>query len=333
MADQPFARQLGIQYPILQAPIGSMAGVELAAAVSNAGGLGSLAITWTSPDAARQLVADLRALTAYPFFVNFVLAFEPRSLDAALEAGAPLVTFSWGQPGGLVERVHRSNALVGVQVGTAEGARIAQDSGADFVICQGIEAGGHVQSTRPLSVLLAEVVAACGDLPVIAAGGLADGEDIAGALAAGAQAVMLGTRFVATVESRAHPVYKQALVEAQREHTALTVCFSGGWPNAPHRVLRNSTLQAWEAAGCPSAGARPGEGEQVAARPSGKPIMRYDYTAAANDMTGDVAACVQYAGLGCHKIRDIPAVRDLLPAVWADCLLASDSSTGRLAGS
>jgi nitronate monooxygenase len=168
--DNRFLSQLGIESPILQAPIGSMAGIELAAAVSNAGGLGSLALTWTPPDSARQLVADLRARTSRPFFVNFVLTFPPAALDAALEAGAPVVTFSWGLPGRLVEKVHRANALVGVQVGTGMGARLAQEAGADFVICQGVEAGGHVQSTRPLAQLLPEARQACGDLPIVAAG-------------------------------------------------------------------------------------------------------------------------------------------------------------------
>src|SRR5258707_8764878 len=175
--DDRFTSRLGVELPILQAPIGSMAGVELAAAVSNAGGLGSLALPWSAPEAARQLVEDLRARTHFPFFVNFVLAFPPTALDAALEAGAPAVTFSWGLPGQLIEKVHRSHALVGVQVGTALGARLARENGADFVICQGVEAGGHVQSTRPLLDLLAETKQALGDVPIVAAGGLADAED------------------------------------------------------------------------------------------------------------------------------------------------------------
>ncbi len=206
--------------------------------------------------------------------------------------------------------------LVGVQVGTPQGARLAREDGADFVICQGVEAGGHVQSTWPLSRLLPAVVQACGDLPVVAAGGLADAADIAAALAVGAQAVMLGTRFIATVESRAHPLYKQALVDAKADDVVLTVCFSDAWPNAAHRVLRNSTLQAWEAAGCPPRGARPGEGDLLATSHSGRTLVRYDDTPAASDMEGDIEACIQYAGLGCERIHDIPSVPDLLVALW-----------------
>ena len=214
--------------------------MELAAAVSNAGGLGSLALTWTAPDAAAAFVKNLRAQTSHPFFVNFVLSFPPAALEVALGAGAPVVTFSWGNPGKLIETVHRSNALAGVQVGTVHGARSAQAAGADFIICQGVEAGGHVQSTTPLAQLLSDVIRACGEVPVVAAGGLGDGEDIARALDAGADAVMLGTRFVATAESRAHPLYKQALVEAKRENATLTQCFDGGWPYQEAWVLEHA---------------------------------------------------------------------------------------------
>lgn len=316
MSTNDFTAQLGLEYPILQAPIGSLAGVALAAAVSNARGLGSLALSWTPPAEARKLVENLRGRTARSFFVNFVLAFPPTALEAALEAGAPMVTFSWGLPGPLVRQVHRAQALVGVQVGSPQGARLAREEGADFVICQGMEAGGHVQSTWSLSRLLPAVVEACRDLPVVAAGGLADSADIAWALASGAQAVLLGTRFVATVESQAHSLYKQALVNASAEDAVLTTCFSDAWPNAPHRVLRNSTLQAWETAGCPPRGARPGEGGLLATSRSGRISLRYDDTPAGYDMEGDLEACVQYAGLGCEKIKDIPTVRELLPRLW-----------------
>ena len=150
MIQSKLARRLGLKYPILQAPIGSMAGVELAAAVSNEGGLGSLALTWNAPDLARDLIHQVQSKTTNPFFVNYVLAFQSLSLDLALEAGVPAVTFSWGSPGQLIQKCHQANTLVGVQVGTPDGAKSALDSGADFIICQGVEAGGHVQSTTPL---------------------------------------------------------------------------------------------------------------------------------------------------------------------------------------
>jgi len=320
MKESRLANRLGLKYPILQAPIGSMAGVELPAAVSNAGGLGSLALTWTPKETAVELVRNLQAQTNRPFFVNYVLAFPILSLNEILEAGVRVVTFAWGNPKHLVQKCHDASALVGVQVGTEDGAKAARDSGADFIICQGVEAGGHVQSTTPLLSLLGRVIQACPDVPVVAAGGLADSEDIARVLSVGADAVMLGTRFVATVESRAHSLYKQAIVNSRSENAVVTVCFSGGWENTLHRVLRNSTLINWESAGCPPAGSRPGESEQIASNEMGRSIKRYDEMPPAQDMTGDILACVLYAGIGCEKIRDIPSVSELLPKLWSECL-------------
>lgn len=322
MKESKLANRLGFKYPIFQAPIGSMAGVELAAAVSNAGGLGSLALTWTPKDTAIDLVRNLQTQTKNPFFVNYVLAFPLISLDEVLETGVRIVTFAWGNPGPLVQKCHEANALVGVQVGTSDGAISARDSGVDFIICQGVEAGAHVQSTTTLLSLIDEVIQSCPDVPIVAAGGLADGEDIAKALNAGADAVMLGTRFVATLESRAHSLYKQALLDSKSENAVMTVCFSGGWENTPHRMLRNSTLINWESAGCPPAGSRPGESEQIASNHMGRTISRYEEMPPANDMTGDILACVLYAGTGCGKINDIPTVSELLPSLWSACLKA-----------
>lgn len=320
LKESKLANRLGLHYPILQAPIGSMSGIELAAAVSNAGGLGSLALTWTPKETAVELVRNLHSQTNRPFFVNYVLAFPLLSLDEVLEVGVRVVTFAWGDPEHLVQKCHDANALVGVQVGTGNGAKSARDAGVDFIICQGVEAGGHVQSTTPLMSLLEDVLRACPDVPIVAAGGLANGEDIARALSAGADAVMLGTRFIATIESRAHALYKQALVDSRAEDAIMTLCFNGGWANAPHRVLRSSTLNLWEDAGCPPIGFRPSEAEIVASNKSGRTVARYDDMPPANDMDGDVLACCLYAGLGCEKIENIPTVAELLPKLWSDCV-------------
>jgi NAD(P)H-dependent flavin oxidoreductase YrpB (nitropropane dioxygenase family) len=299
------AARLGLNYPILQAPIGSLASTDLAVAVSEAGGMGSLALTWTSADAARQQVTEVRRRTARNFSVNFVLSFEPAALNAALEAGAPVVTFSWGLEKELVRRTHSHGATVGVQVGSARAAQLAIEHGSDFVICQGVEAGGHVQSSTPLEELLAAVADVAGEIPVVAAGGLADRADVRRVLGAGAEAAMLGTRFVATHESRAHPVYKQALIDSDGSNTVMTGCFDGGWPYAQHRVLRNPTLQHWEDSGCPPLGKRPGEGDVVATTTNGGKVHRYDDTPPSQGMRGDVLDCCLYAGCGVGRIRSI----------------------------
>jgi len=309
---------LDLKYPILQAPIGGAGSTNLAASVSNAGGLGSLALTWATPDIAVQRIKRLQSQTKQPFFANFVLSFPPKALRDVLEAGTPIITFSWGQPGPLIHQVQTYGALAGVQVGSLQGARQAIDDGANFVICQGVEAGGHVQSTTPLSELLEKIVKISGSVPVIAAGGLSNGKDIAWALKQGASAVMLGTRFVATVESNAHPHYKQALVEGSATDSVYTLCFDGGWPYAAHRVLRNKTLQEWENAGCPQPGHRPGEGDTVAQDKAGNPIKRYDDAPPFVDTVGEVLECCLYAGTGCGKIKDIPEAALLMSDLWTE---------------
>ena len=316
LTNQPLWERLGVRRRILQAPIGSLASLELAAAVSNAGGLGSLALSWTDPETAAARVRALKQLTPHAFFVNFVLAFEPTSLPAVLEAGVPMVSFSWGRPGPLVGQVHAAAALVAVQVATVSGAKAALDAGCDLLICQGIEAGGHVQSTTPLEDLVAPIVEIAGHVPVIAAGGLAIHDDVARVIALGASGAMLGTRFIASDECPAHEEYKRALLAAGDGQTALTNCFDGGWPYAQHRVLRNKTLVDWESAGCPPHGARPGEGEVVATSKAGTPIHRYDDAPPHCALSGDVLACCLYAGTGVGRIAAVQPAAAIVESLW-----------------
>ena len=317
-----FMNDFGLRVPIAQAPAGSIAGPELAIAVAEAGGMGALALTWTNPEQAAQYVRQARQATNGAFMVNFALAFPPKSLSAVLEAGAKIVSFSWGDPEPYLEQVKQAGAKWGVQVTNVPGAKRALELGADFLVCQGVEAGGHVQSAYPLRELLpriVEVAGNAGQIPVLAAGGLATGQDIAQVLQMGAAGAVLGTRFVATKESRAHDVYKQRIAQATGDDTALTVCFDGGWPQAMHRVLRNTTLENWEAAGSPPVGKRPGENEIVGATASGEPVFRYEDTAPRQGFTGDIDALCLYAGTGCGRINDIPSARDVVRLLWAEC--------------
>ena len=304
--------------PIIQAPIGSVASTTLAAAVSNAGGMGSLAMTWTPPETASRLVERMNTATAAPYLINFVLAFPLVSFDAALEAGARAISLSWGHDRALIEKAHRRGVPVGVQVGTVDGAKQALSDGADFIICQGVEAGGHVQSTTGRSLLLEQVTGLTTDIPIVAAGGLASGEDIRQALGEGASAVMLGTRFVATQESRAHSIYKDAIVDAKATDTAYTLCFNGNWPYAGHRVLRNETLMSWETAGCPPVGSRPGEGDVIGQEAHGADIIRYDDTPPLANTTGDIMATCLYAGMGVDSITDVPTVAEMMKRLWRE---------------
>jgi nitronate monooxygenase len=304
---------LGIERALVQAPVGSCVTPRLVAAVAEAGGLGTLACTWTAPDALAAVVARVRGLTQRPFAANLVLWFETDAqLAALLAAGVPILTFSWGQPGPeRIARCHAADARVVVQVGSVAGARQALADGADVLLAQGVEAGGHVQSTTPLADLLPDVLEAASGAPVIATGGLAVAGDVARVRAAGAAAAMLGTRFVASAESGAHDVYKSAIVAARAADTALTICFDGEWPHAPHRVLRNDTLGRWEDAGCPPPGRRPGEQSAVAFR-AGAAIARYADDPPLQGDEGAVGEMCLYAGAGSDAIEDVPTAAELV---------------------
>jgi nitronate monooxygenase len=288
--------ELGCEVPLMQAPLGRGAAARLASEVSRAGGLGTLGASWTEPAALREQIRSVALATDGPFCVNLVLDFEQdERLEVAVEERAPWVSFSFGLRPELVTRAHAGGAGVLVQVASGEAARAAADAGADGLIVQGVEAGGHVQSVVGLLPLLAEVRRVV-SLPLLAAGGIADPGSARAVLAAGASAVVMGTRFVASEECNAHPRYKARLLEAEGQDTVLTDLFDVGW-RAPHRVLRNSTYERWEAAGRPRPGERPGEREEVA---PGTP--RYAINLPLSGIDGDVEAMAMYSGQGVGAI-------------------------------
>jgi nitronate monooxygenase len=319
----PLCDALGIDEPVVQAPIGSATCPELAAAVSNAGGLGHLAVTWRPPERTREVVEETRRRTHEPFAVNLAVdpdaqAHDPDAvLGAALDAGAPVVSFSFGDPDGWMERAHDAGATVVVTVASAEAARRAVDSGAEAVCTQGWEAGGHLQSDTATTALVPAVADAV-DVPVVAAGGLADGRGLAAALALGADGVWLGTRFVATAEAAVADSYRDRVVAADATDTVRTELFDVGWPDQPHRVLRNSTVDAWEAAGRPPSGERPGEGETVGAYPWGADIVRYGDDLPVAGSTGDLEAMAQYAGQSAELTDEVRPAAEVVADVVSE---------------
>ncbi len=198
--------RLGISLPVLQAGMGGgVAGADLAAAVSEAGGLGTIGIL-PAPLLGRAL-ARARKLTGAPIAVNLLLPFtRPEHWGVARDADA-VVTF-WGPP------VRRTTRIWIHQCGSVAEAHAAQIAGADAVIAQGIEAGGHVRGTLPALRLLEQVRAALPGFPVLLAGGVADAGDVRAALDAGAAGVVCGTRFLLSEESAAHPEYKRRLIRS-----------------------------------------------------------------------------------------------------------------------
>jgi len=297
--DTSFCRLVGIALPIVQAPVGGITTPALAAAVSEAGGLGMLSITWRDPQTLRTLLRDTRARTTRPFAVNLVLEWDPAErLAIALEEGVRIVSFLWGDPAPWVDQVHAAGGLVLHTVASAEEARRVADAGVDAVVAQGWEAGGHVWGEVSTLALVPRVVDAVAPLPVVAAGGIADGRGLAAVLALGAGAAWMGTRFLLAEEAATHPVYRESVIAADETATAYSSLFNVGWPDAPLRTLRNSTWEAWRAAGEPPPGVRPSEGDVVATGEDGRDITRYDNDAPVTGASGDIAAMCLYAGQG-----------------------------------
>ncbi len=290
----PVCELLGIDQPIVQAPMSAVP--QLAAAVSNAGALGMLALTWSTP--AGDVVRETAKLTGRPFGGNLVLnSDQHRRLDEALEAGLRIVSLFWGDPAGYVEQVHDADGIVLHTVGSAEEARRAVASGVDVIVAQGWEAGGHVWGQVATLPLVPAVVDAVTPVPVIAAGGIGDARGVAAVLALGAQAAWLGTKFLLAQEMPIHEEYRRRVLDAAETDTRWYAdLYEVGWPDAPNRSLRNSTAEAWEAAGRPALGSRPGEGDVIAHFASGEEILRYEPAAPMVGTTGDIEAISLWAG-------------------------------------
>jgi nitronate monooxygenase len=221
-----FTELVGCRVPIQQAPMGSVSTPTLAVAVAEAGGVGSITALGLAAVQLDEMLADMAARTTGVLAVNFLTEQIDREAVAAAAARVRIVDFFWADPDpSLVEIAHRNGALGCWQVGSLEEARAAVGAGCDVVVVQGTEAGGHVRGHSPLLPMLESVLDQL-DVPVLAAGGIGDGRAFAAVLGAGAAGARIGTRFVATNESGAHPAYKQAVVDATAGSTEITDAFS-----------------------------------------------------------------------------------------------------------
>lgn len=305
-----FTKLVGCAIPIQQAGMGAAAPPELAAAVSEAGGLGMVgtARAGLNPTTLASLLNRTRDLTNRAFGVNFInrpgsiVAQSPREfVEQAAKVGR-VVEFFYGDPNPeLVRIVHDHGALASWQVGSVNEAQKAADAGCDLIVAQGIEAGGHIRGTVGMLSLLSEVLDAVPEVPVLAAGGIGTGRAVAAALAAGADGVRVGTRFVAATEADVHPLYTEALIAARAEDSVYTRTFHVGWPEAPQRVLR-SAIEAAEALQRDTIGNVTNiDGTQSA-------IPRFAATVADRTVTGHANAMALYAG------QSVGAVKRTMPA-------------------
>jgi nitronate monooxygenase len=306
--------RLGIDVPIIQAPMGGAVGPPLAAAVSNAGGLGML-VPWRADlDTVRQQIREIRGLTRRPFGVNLNLEFpQEERLAMCLGEGVPVISFFWRDPAALVARAKAGGAIVLHSVGSVAEALRAVQGGVDVIVAQGWEAGGHVRGTIATLPLIPAVIDAVAPTPVIAAGGIADGRGLAAILALGADAAWIGTRFLASAEAAIHPHYQRRVLEAGVADTVyLENLFDRGWENAPHRVLRNSTVDRWEAAGRPAFGARPGEGEVVARSSAGTPVVRYQSYTPRAGTEGEIEELPMWAGQSVGLVSKLQPTAEII---------------------
>jgi len=305
--DTAFTRLVGCVHPLQQAAMGGVSGPELAGAVARAGALGMLC-EFDLESAAQRMTSALAAAGDGTIGMGFFGHHVQNDLETFETAAARLrvVEVFWTTPDpALVARARSSGkALVAWQVGSVNDALAAQDAGCDFVIAQGVEAGGHVRGIQPLDALLRDVCARV-SIPAVAAGGIATAESVVTALDAGAAAARVGTAFVATHESRAHPAYIEALLAAQSgDETVLTTAFAGGWPDAPHRVLKSALVAAEAFEGDVVA-----EGGPPGAR---RPIPRFSSATPGRHVEGRIDAMAQYAGMGVGSVTSVLPAADLV---------------------
>jgi nitronate monooxygenase len=306
-----FTDLVNCRVPIQLASMGTIGTPALAAAVSEAGGLGMIANPVSAADVERRM-ESARALTSRAIGIGFLIPFVVREAVRVAGASADVVEFFYGDPDPDLVRVARvGGTLVGWQTGSAAEALAAAKAGCDYVVSQGVEAGGHVRGTQRVDDVLAETLAVV-DVPVVAAGGVGTVERVANLLAAGAAAVRVGTRFIAAEEANAHPLYVRMLIAASRQDTVLTECFGLGWPNAPHRVLRSAVAAAEQL------------DQPVAGMVGDQEVPRFVPLPPTRQTRGEVAAMALYAGESVGAVTRLQPARDIVGELTANL---SDSTS------
>jgi nitronate monooxygenase len=309
-------RLLGIEHPILLAPMGSAAGGKLAAAVTHAGGLGLVGSGYASTTAIRNELAEAGNARVGIGFILWALERNPAALDVALEARPAAIMLSFGDPTPFTGQIKEAGCKIICQVQTLAQAKEAADAGADIIIAQGRDAGGHSGTTRGTMGLVPAVVDAVAPIPVVAAGGIADGRGLAAALALGAAGVSMGTRFTASRESLWDPAMKAAALAAGGDQTMQTRVFDivrgAPWPSIyPGRALRNTFSAEWH-----------GREDDLASRQA---EVETTYLATAPD---DFSRRVVWAGEGVDLVQDSPSAAEIIERVVAQAVATLRQGAG-----
>lgn len=304
-----FTDLVGCTLPIQSAAMSGIVTPELVAAVSNAGGLGMLAAGRRGTDVLLAQIETTRTLTGHPFGIGVIVEFLDRDVLAAAYEELPVVELFWGWPDTELVDPRR---IVGWQVGTVDEAKAAVDAGCRYVVAQGIEAGGHVRSEVELDVLVPAVREAVGDhIAVVAAGAIGTSSHVQRVLALGADAVRVGSRFVATTESAAHDRYVELLIESGNDDTELSEAFWVNWPDAPHRVLTSAVEASGD--GSDVVGQMPGPDGTM------RSVPRFFVSPPTREYVGNIDAMALYAGMGIDAITArIPAAQ-VVAELMAGC--------------
>jgi len=307
MLHTPVCDLLGVEHPVALGGMGSVHSPPLVAAVSNAGGFGAMGCHYLDAERIRVSVAAVRERTNKPFALNFLIFdIEEEPFAAALATRPSAVAFAWPRPDQdikvYVTRAHDAGAKVTFMAGGVPEAERAAEAGADVIIAQGSEGGGHVGWQASLA-LVPMVVDAVAPIPVLAAGGIADGRGLAAALSLGASGVSMGTRFTATRESLWDQAMKDKAVAAGGDETAQTRVFDivrgAAWPAIyPGRALRNDFFAQWH-------------GKEEALESQQKQAEAGYLASPANDFGQRVV----WAGESVDLVRDIPGAREVIERI------------------
>ncbi len=303
----PVCDLFGIEVPVFLAGMGGVAYAEVCAAVSEAGGFGTLGMATASPAGIRDEMRAVRKLTDKPFGVDLLAALPEAmiaSIDVIIDEGASAFIAGLGVPEPVIEKCHAAGVQVMSLCGKVSHAVHAERAGVDVVVAQGTEAGGHTGQIGGVA-LIPQTVDAVG-IPVLAAGSLVDGRGLAAALAFGAQGVWMGTRFIASHEARAAEEYKKKIGEISAADTAVTRCYSG----KPMRVIRNAWVDDWDG--------RPEEIERFPEqmRRSVQTGVLGPAMSATSGIDTD-SACMP-CGQGAGSIRDVVSCREIVESVMRD---------------
>ncbi len=304
---------LDIEFPIIQAPIGSATNPILVSEVSNSGGLGMLALSWKNKQECINSIRETKKRTSKPFGVNLVLAWnQDERVNLCISEKVPVVSFFWGDSSKYIEKLKQNDIKVCQTVSNSKEAIEYSNKGVDFLIAQGWEAGGHVKGNVASSVLIPSISEKV-DIPVIASGGFTDGKGLIASISLGASGICIGTRFLMSNEANIEEFYSELISKSDENNTVYVKnLFNIGWENAPHRVLKNSTFEDWKKAGEPKSGKRPNENEIIAYDSNNKPIIRYSDNNPLKGTKGNLEALALYAGQSSGLISNIISAKEIV---------------------